>query len=374
MKGNKFPALLILLFCCCSGIVSAQNQRSWRHTLERGKLMFRQGDYGNALLGFEDARRQRQAVIQRMEQELINALSLPDVRRMRDSLDLAEQFIRERLYAGAAEALDELYYHFPKESFKNSANAALSALSSLKDYPEAEYWIGEVYLVEGELNLAVSQFQKAYAQRAILENPGFAVELQYKIAAIRRLQQDYNEMERILQSILVTDTLWSDGQHDMAFAKQAMTRTLENNGVSRFLTLYRYSSDESANAHRLLGFYYASSGRYSRAQEHLMFAFLIQNTVIIDEILRGQFDFAFTALDALALEINQKPLLREYAAQSEYYKTAYYLGASLYANGKTQSAKELWAFLAGQERAGEWQSRAQAQLKSPHVERAIEMP
>jgi len=364
-------AVCFLLFHLCCAALFAQTQRDWWYTLERGKQMFRQGDYGSALLAFEDARRQRRAMYERQERHLINLLSITEVRRIGDSLDLVERYINERRYADAAEALAELYYRIPKESFGNSATAALAALSTLKDYPEAEYWIGETYLVEGELRLAQSQFQKALDLKQLLENPGFATELQYKIAAICRTRQDYNEMERNLLAILGDDKLWSGGG---AFEKQALTRVLENNGINRFLTLYRYNNTDSEQAHRLLGLYYYASGRHSKAQEHLMFAFLIQNTIIIEEVIRNHFDYTFTTLENLAPEITRYPLLADYAKKDEYYKTAYYLGASLYGNGKTASAKELWTYLSAQPAAGEWQGRAAAQLRNPHVERLVEMP
>ena len=382
MKGVKVHYFLVLLLLFLTVSVSAQTQRDWWYTLERGKLMFRQGDYGNALLTFEDARRQRRTMYERLERNLIDLLSLREVRRIGDSLDWVERYINEKHYTEASNALQELYYRIPKESFNNSATAALTALGTLKDYPEAEYWIGETYLVEGELNLAQSQFRKAIALRQILENPGFATELLYKIAAICRVRQDYTEMERTLLSILSADNLWSGGNQRRAagnsssvpFETQAMTRTLENSGINRFLTLYRYRSPESIEAHRLLGLYYYVSGRHSRAQEHLMFAFLIQNTVIIEEVIRNRYDFTFTTLEDLSVEINRYPLLAEYAEQNEYYKTAYYLGASLYGNGKTAAARDLWNFLSAQNDAGEWYTRSLTQLRSPHVERTLEMP
>jgi len=398
---NKFVICLII-FILCGASVFAQNPGpyDWWYTLERGKTLFRQGDYSSALLAFEDARRQRQTMYNRMERDFIDLLSLREVRRLNDSLDWVERYIQERHYSGAADALNELYYRVPRDRFNNSAAAALTALGSLKDYPEAEYWIGETYLIEGELDLAQKQFQKTLDMRSLLENPGFETELRYKIAAIRRVRQDYREMERVLLAILDADRLWigsggdGDGNansneseettHRQVFERQAMTRTLETSGIDRFLTMYRYSNVESLDAHRLLGFYYYNTGRHSRAQEHLMFAFLIQNTIIIDEVSRRQFDYSFNALapatqkddktplEKLADEINQNRLLVEYAEKTEYYKTAYYLGASLYATGKAASARGIWNFLATQTATGEWQSRSLAQLKTPHVERVLE--
>jgi tetratricopeptide (TPR) repeat protein len=394
MKASKFILLFFCSFSLFGQIQSGPGPYDWWYTLERGKVMFRQGDYGSALLAFEDARRLRRVMYERMERNLIDLLSIREVRRMGDSLDWVERYIQEKRYADAAAVLEELYYRIPRERFNNSATAALTALGTLKDYPEAEYWIGQTYLVEGELKLAQNQFQKALALREIFENSGLAVELQYKIAAVCRTRQEYNEMERVLLSILAGDSLWSGSSSREAlrnqqagsippqaessaaasFTRQAMTRTLENNGIERFLMLYRYANTETVEAHKQLGFYYYVSGRHSRAQEHLMFAFLVQNTVIIDEVIRHTYDFAFSTMEKLADEINRYPILTEYAEINDYYKTAYYLGTSLYGNGKTASAMGIWRFLSTQSRAGEWQTRSVGQLKAPHVERALEMP
>jgi tetratricopeptide (TPR) repeat protein len=401
MKKIKFFSVLIVLFFLCVNAAGAQTQRNWWYTLEQGKVMYRQGNYGSALLAFEDARRERRTMFDRMERDFIDLLSVREVRRMGDSLEWVEQFIRDRRYAAAAAALEELYYRVPRESLKNSASAALTAFGALKDYPEAEYWIGEVYLTEGEPGLALSQFQKALSIVVLPANPlpenyGLLTELMYKIAGIYRIRREYNEMVRTLESIVSADSLWAAGGNETAtasqpavpdrspavpdraaqrvsFARQAMTRTLENDGINRFLTLYRYANTECEQAHRLLGYFYYDTGR-PRAQDHLMFAFIIQNTVIIDELIRRRYDFTFTNLGALAAEFAGNQLVGDYIEKTEYYKTAYYLATSLYGNGKTTSARGIWNFLAAQNSAGEWQNRAASQLRSPRVEPAIEMP
>ncbi|MCL2043207.1 MAG: hypothetical protein FWG89_03610 [Treponema sp.] len=386
-----------------SGSAFAQMQNAWWHTLERGKVMFRQGDYGSALLTFDDARRQRRAIYERKERSFIEFLSLGEVRRLGDDLNWIDWYIQERQFTVAADVLNDLYYHIPRDTLRNSATEALTALGSLKDYPEAEYWIGETYYIQGELTLALNQFQKAYDLRHLLENPGFASDLLFKIAAIRQIRQEYNEMERVLLAILSNDILWSgspatvpasqpvqasqtqspEQQARNTFTVQAMTRTLENNGINRFINQFRYSYNESVQAHRILGEYYFFTGRHARAQEHLMFAFLIQNTVIIDELNHRRFDFSTTTvegesreltLEVIADEISRDVVFSHYAENNEYFKTAYYLGTSLFATGRIAPAREIWNFLAAQDQAGEWQGRAQSQLISPRVERGLEMP
>jgi len=396
--------LIVLLFFIVSPIFA--QQVPWWLSLEYGKQRFRNAEYGSALILFESARRDRRAMYEKMESDFISFLSLNEVRRIGDSLEKVERFANERFYLSVSSALEELYHRVPKESLKNSANEALKAFDKLKNFPEAEYWIGEVYRVEGELFLALGQYNRALTMYELLDDPGFAVYLQYKTADIYRLRQEYNAMEAVLLAIINQfDTLWSNSQKaessrsneesyahiirtrgvyihgvsvpfeqaSASFLRTGMTRMLNEDGYERFLVMYRYSNHIVEQAHRQLGFYYVVRGRLS-ANPHMMFSFLIQNTIIIEEIKKRKFDFTFTTLQALIDEINKNPLLLSYIEEVEYYKTAYYLGASLWRGGNTTSALNIWRFLASQPQAGEWHGRAVTQLRNPQLEPMIERP
>jgi tetratricopeptide (TPR) repeat protein len=345
--------------------------------MEQGKLLFRRGDYGNALLSFEDARRQRYEMYAGMERDFINFLSIPEVRRIGDSLGILETYIKERDQAAVEEALRELYYRLPRESLGDSALRALEELGKFKDYPEAEYWIGEVYRVEGELNLALGQYDKALARSAALEDPRLELELLYKTADIYRVRQEYRRMEETLLKIVEEsgvqaeprDPLWSGtGGSSGRFMRDAMARTLENSGPARFLIMYRYNNGPVERAHRLLGFYYYAANRYNQAAEHLMFAFLIQNSILIEELQRSRYDFVFESLEQLMDAMDRREDLQAFMDRSEYYRCAYYLGGALYGIGRGNSARDLWTFLAGLEQIGEWRGRALVQLQRPSLE------
>jgi tetratricopeptide (TPR) repeat protein len=384
-RAERCSAFVFVLLFFWAGLTFAQEQgsRPWWYTLERGKSLFRQGDYGNALLTFEDARRQRQAMYAGMERDFINFLSIPEVRRIGDSLTAMDTYIKERSHQDAGLALRELYYRLPRESLQDSAQQALMELGKFKDYPEAEYWIGETYRLEGELSLALTQYQKALALSSQLEDTNFELDLLYKIADIHRIRQEYKQMEETLLRIVAGNTvhgdpwdpLWSGNAGSSGqFAKNSMARTLENNGPGRFLIMYRYNNGPVEKAHRLLGFYYYAVSRYDRAANHLMFAFLIQNTILIEEVQQSRYDFAFESLEALVDAMARRDDLIGFIDQVEYYRCAYYLGSALYGIGRETPARDLWTFLSGRDRIGEWRGRAITQLQRPFLEPAIENP
>ncbi|GHV88737.1 hypothetical protein AGMMS50267_10970 [Spirochaetia bacterium] len=382
MKKRALIAVLVLFGLQMMGWAQMTEERPYWFVMERGKLYFRNGAYGEALLAFEDARNQRRNRYARMEQDMISLLSIPEVRRFGDDLDLIEKYIADKSLINVDNVLKEVYYRFPRAdlfpnvSEKKPATRILEVLKGLEEYPEAEYWIGETYRAEGELGIALRQYQKAYSQRAHLETPGFDIEILYKIADIHRLRQEYNEMEKRLQEILTNDTLWE--QNSNTFMRSAMKKTLEapneKDRLNRFLTLYRYNNPRVIRAHQLLGYYYYASGRYAHAVEHLMFVFLIQNSIFMDEIIRREFDYSFTTLNDLLAAVMRRPDPAAYFDGLEYYKSLYYLGTAFFGDGKPAPARDFWTFLAGQADAGEWRGRAQTQLRSPWLERAVEMP
>jgi len=362
----KFYAFFVFFSCICSLSSGAQQRRQapWWITLEEGKRCFRSGAYGDALRFFENARENRKKYYAGMERELITVLSIYEVRRLKDDLSLLEAYIEKEFRTVVQDALKELYYRVPKENLHNSSSTALSELQRLKNYPEAEYWIGEVYRMEGEFSIALVQYQKAYNDRALLEYPEFGTEILYKIADLHKLRREYSEMVKVLEEILKSDTLWSRE----SFNRSNMLKSLEKNGINRFLLLFRHNEPSMEKAHRTLGFYYYSNGgRHERAAEHLLFAFLIQNSVIIDALLRSQYDFTFDELPNLINAVAGRRDLLAYINETDYYRTLYFLANSLYGVNHRIPAREIWTFLRNHA-GGEWQERAASQLLNPQLD------
>ena len=373
----------VIIICLVAGFATAQQH--WWYTLERGKQYFRDGSFGDALVTFEDARRDRAAYFTRLEQDFILFLSDPNVRPLENSLDFIEMYIALNYEAAAAAALAELYHRFPRVELGDSALRALEELDRLKFYPEAEYWLGEAYRMEGELALALRHYERAFQQRALLENPGFEIEILYRIVEVHRFRQEYQEMDRRAREIIEgtgpdgtpRDMFWArtstQTTSPMTQMRVAMTRILENEGINHFLTLYRHNNLISERAHRFLGFFYNATGRHLTAAEHLLFAFLIQNTVLIEEAIRHEFDFTYTTLEDLIVFINTRPALLAFTEDVEYHRTIFNLAISLHATGRTLPAMQLWTFLASNANAGEWGARARAN-PTPYIERALELP
>ncbi|MDR2509775.1 MAG: hypothetical protein LBC77_03925 [Spirochaetaceae bacterium] len=340
-------------------------ERPFWFVLEEGKKAFREGEYGAALALFEEARTERRDRYTRFETIFISLLSIGEVRRIGDTLEVIEKYIEERNQFDSAAALEELIYRVGRDALRNSAKTALEYFGRLKEYPEAEFWIGEVYRLEGETAIAIKQYRKALEVNIEAESAQRALEVRYKIAELLLAEQNWTQLEAVLNEIIQGDTLWNASDN---FVRNAMTRTLEGDGINAFLKMYRYRNDDQEKAHRMLGEFCYKSGRYILAESHLAFAVLAQSTVIVEEAVRRRFDFEFTTLENLAAEISRRGAIKDYIVKVDYYRTLYFLGAALYANGKAPPARGVWSFVAGNSDAGEWGRRAQNQLRAPFVE------
>jgi tetratricopeptide (TPR) repeat protein len=270
------------------------------------------------------------------------------------------------------DALNELYKFAPKDTLQNSVRKAIERVRALRTYPEADFWIGETFKAEGELGIALKQYKKAYEARDLLEVPDEARTILYRMAEVHSERQEYNEMEARLLDIVAADPLWADDANN--FLRESLDRSLSNEGVDQVLSLYRMDAVGTSQAHRMLGFQYYATGRHDRAAAHLTFAFVIQTTAIIDELKRIDLDWRFTNFRAILDAARKRESLAEYCKETEYFKTCYFLAASLYAVGKQAPAFELWRILSTRQEAGEWRIRSSRQLAKPTVEKAVEAP
>ncbi len=365
----QFGALIVFLLAASTAF--GAEEQYWM-LLEKGKRLFREGLYGDAMIQFEDAIRSRRSLFEGAERSFIDALSMPDVRNLGDDLAAIEAHIEARRLLAAGGALATLYSIVERESLSNSAQRALSRFKDLKAYPEAEYWLGEVYRIEGETAIALAQYQKALDARSQMEIPEEARIVRSRMAMLHAQRREYNAMESQLLAILSEDPLWSDQRR--GFVRDAMIRNLVSDGVDRFLVLYRHENTATYEAQRDLGVYYYQTGRHDRASSHLLFAFLMAATSVIEEVGSESHEYVFTSFSATLKAAYALEPVREHLKTAEFPKVLYYLAASLYANGRRPAATELWRLASTYPDSGEWGRRSARQLAAPFIEPSTETP
>jgi tetratricopeptide (TPR) repeat protein len=246
------------------------------------------------------------------------------------------------------------------------------ALAAFYPFPEAEAGIGDVYVQEGELELAVRQYRKAYELKNSLYIPETRYEILYKLARIYEVKLEYKSFEDSLKAVLVDDKNYTPT------GTSRLREQFESNyyakGLDFTLKLYRFPERFSADAHSKLGWFYYRSGNYTVSVVHLLYALVYKIGDASQFVLENDTDFQFTTLsDFLKIADGDKAVLA-YLEKTDVYKDLYYLAGSTFKAGYPAHAKMIWQILSKSARAGTYTDLSTRQLKSPWTEPLLAQP
>jgi len=389
-RGTAAFAAMAILFLAGA----ARAEESWIR-LEEGKAFFKQRNFEDALVAFKDAVEIRRERYGKALESLDGVLRSPEAARSADSLRLlmdrlAEKELRRGDLAAVREAaggslkeelrllegfrigevhqnlidvLSDLLLILPAERIGDSLKGLRALVERCATYPEAEHWIGKVFLTEGERGLAERQFKRAIDQAGALIVQGDVHAMRYDLARLYMLpdaasgRRDYVSMERTLKEILASDPLYADPGKERL--REAMRKAVAERGIDKFLELYRHDADFARSAYATLGEYYCKSGRYSQATRHLMLAVDVCATRIVRAMIERDPDYVFTGLSSLIAETRRDGTLSAYSETEEFERSLYYLGSALLGEGRPARAREIWRAMAGD---GEWAELASSSL------------
>jgi tetratricopeptide (TPR) repeat protein len=243
------------------------------------------------------------------------------------------------------------------------------AISSAGIFPEAEMAIGDVYLAEGEFELAIGEYVKAYNQRKAFYIFESQYDALYKLAHLYEGQELYKLMEDRLTSIV------ADDKHFIETANSHLRTQIEKNylekGIDHVLVLYRFEDSFAAKAHSKLGWFYYRTGRFSQSMSNLLYSVIYGVSEVNAYLRERDVNYQFASLQDVLTAADKSNELRRFISEIELYKDLYYLAGATFADGYPQHSLALWGLLSGFGSSGEYQGLSRRQLKSPWVEPLI---
>ena len=296
-----------------------------------GLRLFGLERFGEALISFKDAIGSRASLFDRVSKDIEAARSTREATRARGSISAlvellaARDLIPEELEAIEAEAggslialMGLLRERSPSSPLRGLIDAALlvveerglsrigdsvealrKAAADLQYYPEAEYAIGKIYLAEGESRLAELQMQRAYDMSDSLEVGDDRYAMLESLAGIYRTQGDLQDYEQRLKEIADASDLFAGKD---VYYRNAMERTLAQQGVDKFMILYRVDDGFATRAYSGLGSLYLEAGR-PLAVIYLAAAVNAILSREIDEIKVDEPDYSYSSLGELMKRI-----------------------------------------------------------------------
>jgi len=360
-------AMFLLALPCGGQSRTSGEEPAWL-SLERGKRAFTAKDFGAALVHFDEAialRRESYAkAIVRLEQALESkaAKSGGDSIRAVLAAFAIEDFIQrdyDRLSAGRPSASKPLLEAIRKERISDSHRAFIDVLllvieyrpldglddsiaalrksaQLLSDYPEAEYWKGRVFFVEGELSLAEIQYKRAYDMAPSLEIPEKRYTILYSMADLYAARSDFVAWENVMRAIV-------DGNDAVIdpYLREAMMNTLVNVGFNRFMTLYRIEPSYSLDANSALASYYLERGR-AAAAEHAAVSVSMTMARAIALLKAKDRDYAWNGLDDFMRRAGASVEIADFLVAAGWTRQVLTLADALYIEGARETARYLW--------------------------------
>jgi tetratricopeptide (TPR) repeat protein len=233
-------------------------------------------------------------------------------------------------------------------------------------FPEAEMQLGDIYIEEGEPDLAIAQYDKAYNERKSFTVPDMQYDVLYKTARVYESLEQYKAMEDKLNLIVQDDRQFAESETFRM--RSQIVKNFYDKGLDRVLVLYTFGQSFAAPAHSTLGWFYYRTGRYDPSVSHLLYATIYRVSQMVRFLHDRDVDYAFTSLGDFLASVAASRELAAFARETGFYRDLYYLAGSGYATGAAQVARSVWTTLAASAEAGTYQDLARRQLKSPFLE------
>lgn len=227
------------------------------------------------------------------------------------------------------------------------------------DRGETLFALGRVYKSVGDFTVAEDYFEQSLS--APLEASFTSTLVRYELADIYDARRDIGSLEDTLMDIVSADI----PNEDQLLPLNPVA-TLKDQGLDRFLVLYRLTETAATEARSRLGRLLVGLGRYAAAGDVLSISVLQQLTTLVDHAIRSDPLYEFTRTTDLFARVADDAVVQTFLAESFLFEDIYYLAASYWGEGE-EFALDLWDLLA-QLDPGMWGQRALRQLREPRLE------
>lgn len=346
---------------------TAVGEPAWL-SLERGKRLFNDKDFGAAFMAFELAVISRRETFQSAAQRLEKVMESTTAKESGDSIRrilaafAAEEFIlrdyaamvaasqgsmRRLLTTMIGQKISDSHRAFitvilqvlenrPESAMEDSAVVLGRLVGLLTRYPEAEYWKGRVFMVEGELGLAEFQFRRADGWRESLENPEERSSILYSLLDLYEARSDMVAWEETIRILRADDQIEQD-----PFLRAAMINTLRNPGFDRFMVLYRIEPSGSLDANRRWSEFLLERGRIN-ADLYAAVAVNMVLTRAISMLKVRDPSYTWAGLEDFLVRAYTRSQVVAYLQEHDLNRMLLVLADALYVATARQNAQILW--------------------------------
>lgn len=334
---------------------------SWR-MLERAQIHFDQGEYGLAVKYAELARENRKKECDWELAVFSQPLKLAPIKKVGDSLsDVRDKMEMENCY-DAVGVIDSYVLRKGYSFFNNSVKELKKYIQDLRTYPEADYLLGKIYVIEGEYKLADKYYTNAWKAAHLLDIPNQKYSILYDMAYLSKVTSNDDEFEKTLLLIVSEDGTYIKNGTLSPFVKSVTQSIRKGMSMDKFFMLYRVDSVNYQSAYLQLAEFYYQRGKIDQAMAVSSLGVLSAFTTIYQAIKDYDIDYKYSSFDTYLKIIGSYSNILEWSAKNEVWRGFYYFAKIIESYGQKELARSLLQSLANNCPEDYWKNLAKNEL------------
>lgn len=336
-----------------------------KRILEEAIEAFDNLEYGDALNYALKAKEARKNKILWEIYTLENSLKPAEVKYVGDDISTIITVLKDREDYDAIEIFNRYHKIKGTDFFENSAKKLLAYIKTQKDFPEADYLIGNIYKLEGEYNFAKKYYSSALKTADILDIPSEKYNILYSLADLSLMDNDTKEYEKYLLLIIAHDSFYKD--ENMMSAMERTLKGTSSDTLERFFKLYRADNFNLLNAYISLSEYYQSKNHKQKSLHTSALGALTGFTKILSVVSNRNPEFKYTNLGALFEEASLYPDIIEWGINNSVWMGFYQFAEQAQKNDYPIFAKQMYNVLKDYSPEEYWRDAANTRLQELNI-------
>ena len=345
---NKIALFFCLAFFTFSSFSQqirplAKGEEDWRY-LNQAKTLFEEGDFGSSLSMAQKAKQQRNQEYEWQNYVIENLQKNSNVRKAEDKLNLVYEEVLLLKNKNAISIFEQMFSRHGKEYFGNSLEKFMDVLEYDKNYPEADYLIGKIFAIEGELESAYTFFNKSYENASRFDVPEMKYDVLYDLALLSSDMQKDNDYEKYLLLILMDDPFYKDNNY-MSLIMSTIGKD-EKESPDKLFSLFRDENVLALKACNGLSKFYMKKGQTEKALKCSALGSIIAYTRIFSYLKENITGYVPTSFSDILEKSAKFEDVIKWGNDNEAWEVFYNLGLSSSMSGKLFFAKSVWTVMA----------------------------
>ncbi|MGI5172166.1 hypothetical protein H0R92_01000 [Treponema sp. OMZ 840] len=333
---------------------------SW-YSLEQAYDAFNDRDFGTAFRLVENAKEQWKEEKDWAVSTIDYALAQPGLLKAGDDMESVLNVLRERNNVDAVRIIESKLIRFSFQDF-NYSITNFSAYIKNMAYPEADFLLGKLYMIEGEYALSEEFYSSAYKNRKYLDIPDIQFDILADMADLYRLTGDNERYESALLLLASRDDRYKTDGVSSGFLKAVDSAVRRGMNADKLFLLYRNDNYHTLYVWFQLTAYYDSFDLNEKAFETALL-FCLTALSRADNIIKSRnMDYTYTTVIDLLHKIQTYPDINEWAEKNKLWEGFYLLGKISKKLGHTAFASDIFKAVSQESPQRMWKVLAQKEL------------